>query len=251
MSTFMRSHTNANSIIALSKLYELKDPRLAEVQVKGELIPNADGRIMTRARARQSKPSSHSTFPTPNEFVEVFFRQQRHHAREQSWEWGHPPKPPSIHFLFETLHPFAAAFTECASFQHAEHDLTKPSTDPDQYTIIPSTLKILKYLVAELASASGNGIDAATAADLAEEGSNDDDWEDEPNPFLDLNSSFSKEQLMAFAAEDVAGSGRTTDDETHNFLVDFFKRAAGSQGFPEEFQALSEQERMRLQESAS
>jgi hypothetical protein len=44
-----------DSVIALSKLYDLKDPRLAGVQVKGDLIPNTDGRIMTRSRARISK----------------------------------------------------------------------------------------------------------------------------------------------------------------------------------------------------
>jgi hypothetical protein len=43
-----------DSVIALSKLYDLKDHRLAEIQVKGELIPNTDGRIMTRSRARTS-----------------------------------------------------------------------------------------------------------------------------------------------------------------------------------------------------
>jgi hypothetical protein len=43
------------SVIALSKLYDLKDPRLAQVQVQGDLIPNTDGRIMTRSRAKASK----------------------------------------------------------------------------------------------------------------------------------------------------------------------------------------------------
>lgn len=42
------------NVIALSKLYDLKDPRLAQVQVKGDLIPNTDGRIMTRSRAKTS-----------------------------------------------------------------------------------------------------------------------------------------------------------------------------------------------------
>jgi hypothetical protein len=42
------------NVIALSKLYDLKDPRLAQVHVKGDLIPNTDGRIMTRSRAKES-----------------------------------------------------------------------------------------------------------------------------------------------------------------------------------------------------
>ena len=44
------------SVIALSKLYSLNDPRLAQVNVQGDLIPEPeDGRIKTRSRARQSK----------------------------------------------------------------------------------------------------------------------------------------------------------------------------------------------------
>ncbi|KAH4049607.1 hypothetical protein HBI81_042150 [Parastagonospora nodorum] len=163
------------NVIALSKLYDLKDPRLAQVHVKGDLIPNTDGRIMTRSRAK---------------------------------------------------------------------------TNPDQWSIVPATLKILKVLIVELQSASGAPLDAAAAAELAEdEGSDDGDWEDEPNPFVDLGSGFSKEQLMAFAAEE-PGSGRQRDDETQGFLVEFFKRAAGTQGFAEEFEALSEEEKQRLRESA-
>ncbi|KAL5118322.1 hypothetical protein ACEQ8H_003832 [Pleosporales sp. CAS-2024a] len=163
------------NVIALSKLYDLKDPRLAQVQVKGDLIPNTDGRIMTRSRAK---------------------------------------------------------------------------TNPDQWSIVPATLKILKVLIVELQSASGAPLDASAAAELAEdEGSDDGDWEDEPNPFVDLGSGFSKEQLMAFAAEE-PGSGRQRDDETQSFLVDFFKKAATMPGFNDEFQALSPVEQQRLMESA-
>lgn len=45
------------NVIALSKLYSLNDPRIAQVMVKGDLIPNTnnDGKIMTRSRARASK----------------------------------------------------------------------------------------------------------------------------------------------------------------------------------------------------
>jgi hypothetical protein len=55
---------------------------------------------------------------------------------------------------------------------------------------------------------------------------------------------------MAFAAEE-PGGGRQRDDETQGFLVDFFKRAAATQGFAEEFEALSEEEKQRLRESAA
>jgi hypothetical protein len=156
------------NVIALSKLYDLKDPRLAQVQVQGDLIPNTDGRIMTRSRAKA----------------------------------------------------------------------------------MPAPLKILKVLVVELQSASGAPLDAQAAAELAEEDSDDGDWEDEQNPFINLSSGLSKEQLMAFANEE-PGGGRQRDDETQGFLVDFFKRAATTQGFAEEFGQLTEEEQQRLRDSAA
>ncbi|KAH7095861.1 armadillo-type protein [Paraphoma chrysanthemicola] len=164
------------NVIALSKLYDLKDPLLAQVHVKGDLLPNTDSRIRTRSRAK---------------------------------------------------------------------------ADPDQWSIVPATLKILKVLIVELQSASGAPLEAAAAAELAEEeGSDDGSWEDEPNPFVDLGSGFSKEQLMAFANEE-PGSGRQRDDETQGFLVDFFKRAATTAGFVEEFSQLTEEEKQRLRDSAA
>ncbi|KAH8628982.1 hypothetical protein IG631_16239 [Alternaria alternata] len=55
---------------------------------------------------------------------------------------------------------------------------------------------------------------------------------------------------MAFAAEE-PGGGRQRDDETQGFLVDFFKRAATTQGFAEEFGQLTEEEQQRLRDSAA
>lgn len=115
---------------------------------------------------------------------------------------------------------------------------------------MPAPLKILKVLIVELQSAAGAPLDASAAAELADEGSDDGEWEDEPNPFLDLGSGFSKEQLMAFANEE-PGGGRQRDDETQGFLVDFFKRAATTQGFAEEFGQLTGDEQQRLRESAA
>ncbi|KAF2704474.1 ARM repeat-containing protein [Pleomassaria siparia CBS 279.74] len=166
------------NVIALSKLYDLKDHRLTQILVKGELIVNqGNGQIMTRSRAR---------------------------------------------------------------------------ANPDQYTAIPATLKILKVLIVELQSAAGiaRDLDAAAAAELAEEDSDDGEWEDEVNPFADLSSTFTKEQLMAYAAADEP-MGRQRDDETQGFLVDFFKRASTTPGFEEEFAALSPDEQARLRESAA
>lgn len=124
------------------------------------------------------------------------------------------------------------------------------AADPDQYTIVSAPLKILKVLIVELQSASGAPLDAAAAAELADEVSEDGDWEDEPNPFVDLGTGYTREQLMAFAAEEPS-SGRQRDDETQSFLVDFFKRAATTQGFPEEFSGLTEEEQQRLRDSAA
>jgi importin-9 len=41
-------------VIALSKLYNLSDPRIAQIQVKGDLIVPESDRIMTRSRTRLS-----------------------------------------------------------------------------------------------------------------------------------------------------------------------------------------------------
>ena len=115
-------------------------------------------------------------------------------------------------------------------------------------------LKILKVLIVELQSAAGTqrDIDAQAAAELAEEGSdNDGEWEDEPNSFLEMSGGLTKEQLMAYAAEDGPGSGRQRDDETQGFLVEFFKRAVTSAGFTEEWDALSSEEQGRLRECAA
>lgn len=116
---------------------------------------------------------------------------------------------------------------------------------------MPATLKILKVLIVELQSAAGAPLDTNIAAELAEEGSDDGSWEDEVNPFVDLGSGFTKEQLMAYAADDGPGSGRQRDDETQAFLVEFFTRAASTSGFAEEFNQLSEDEKQRLRDSAA
>lgn len=133
------------------------------------------------------------------------------------------------------------------------HSSANVCTDPDQYTIIPATLKILKVLIVELQSAAGahQELDAAAAAELAEENPDDEDWEDEPNPFIDLGSKLTKEQLMAYAADDAPGGGRQKDDETQAFIMDFFKRAHTTPEFAAEFEALTDEERTRLRENAA
>lgn len=43
-----------DSVIALSRLYQLQDPRLSQIMVKGDLIVPESNRIMTRSKAKQS-----------------------------------------------------------------------------------------------------------------------------------------------------------------------------------------------------
>ena len=161
------------SIVALSKLYELNDPRLAEIQVKGDLIVPTSNRIMTRSRARQQ---------------------------------------------------------------------------PDQYTMIPAQLKIVKILVEELLQASGKlrDVDAAAAADLDDDDDDDGDWEDDPNDFLDLGAGMTKSQLMAYGADDGPEASRGRDDETQSFLLSFFHQQGQNPDFANVFNALTPQEQEKL-----
>ena len=181
---FVHSHTGHvidltdiyNSVIALSKLYDLSDPRMSQVQVKGDLIVPRSDRIMTRSRARQN---------------------------------------------------------------------------PDQYTIIPASLKIVKILADELLSASGTAqaMDARDAAELDDDNSDDEEWEDEPNAFLDLGLGTTKEQLMAYG-EGTGNSSfsRGRDDETQAYLLGWFREAAGRPGFADVFNSLSPTEQEKLRE---
>ncbi|EME78885.1 uncharacterized protein MYCFIDRAFT_65314 [Pseudocercospora fijiensis CIRAD86] len=161
------------NVVALSKLYELQDPRLAQIQVKGDLIVPKSDRILTRSRAKQQ---------------------------------------------------------------------------PDQYTVIPAQLKIIKVLVEELLSASGaqRNIDAAAAAELDDGDEDDGDWEDDGDDFLDLGSGMTKSQLMAFAAEDGPATSRGRDDETQQYLLSFFQQQAQKPEFAEVFNALTTEEQEKL-----
>lgn len=211
------------SVIALSKLYSLNDPRIAQTQVKGDLIPNTatEGRIMTRSRAKQSSSSS-SSFP-------------------KSMPWCIPQEELESH-----IGPGGAA----------------TSTDPDTYTVIPATLKILKVLIEELLSASGaQGAANAAAAAVAEfadadllsedgEGGDDDGWEDDGDGTLDLSSLGVRHDLMSF----MEGSNiRQRDDETQAYLTEFFVTAARENvaGFQDWYALLTEDEKAKLNELAA
>jgi len=122
--------------------------------------------------------------------------------------------------------------------------------NPDEYTIIPANLKIIKVLVDELLHASGNQqILEPKAAAATEDGDSDDEgWEDEPNDFLDLGLGSTKEQLMAFGEEGPSVFERGRDDETQIYLLQFFKQQGHQPAFQQVYNLLTQEERNKLAE---
>lgn len=133
------------------------------------------------------------------------------------------------------------------------HKLTH--ADPDQYTIIPASLKIIKVLIEELLSASGMqsaaAQAAAAAAEFADEEGDDDGWEDVPNT-IDLSLGSAKADLMAWG-EGQGSFVRQRDDETQAYLTEFFVKASRENvaGFNELYGALTEDEKRKLNELAA
>lgn len=67
--------------------------------------------------------------------------------------------------------------------------------DPDQFTAVPATLKIVKVLIEELQAAGGAvrpQLSPAELEKLEEEASDDGDWEDDPD-VLDLGLGTTKQ----------------------------------------------------------
>lgn len=134
-------------------------------------------------------------------------------------------------------------------------DADPVAADPDQYTLIPAPLKIIKLLIEELLSASGarNAADAAAAAvatanpDL-ESDDDDEGWEDDNT--LDLGLGMTKSELMSFTE---GGGRRYKDDETQAYLIEFFMRCGQENvaGFQEWYGMLSGEEKAKLSELAT
>jgi importin-9 len=205
-----------SSIIALSKLYTLNDDRLAQIMVKGDLIMPTSDRIMTRSRARASKQGLFHLLPTYAGSI-----------GQSVFSYG--------------------SFDYRLYKEHLAHTNGK---DPETYTSIPVPLKIIKVLIVELASASGenNAFAAAAAAEaLEDEGEDDGDWEDEPSGTLDLTSPAMRENLMAYG-EGEGFSSRQGDDETQAYLVNFFGEVSRDQNlrFQEVFATLTPAEQTKL-----
>ncbi|KAH6662973.1 armadillo-type protein [Halenospora varia] len=213
------------NVIALSKLYSLNDQRLVQTMVKGDLIIPTSNRIMTRSQAKLSSSS------TPTLPIIILS----------------PPLSSTPHLL----HPFIPSSPIIPS--HPNN--SSPNIDPDQYTIIPAPLKIIKVLIEELLSASGiqnaASAAAAAAAEFADEEGENDDWEDVPN-VLDLGLGSTKAELMAYGEDRSATFMRQKDDETQAYLTEFFLRAGREDlaGFKGIYDLLTEEERAKLNELA-
>ncbi|PFH58151.1 hypothetical protein XA68_14093 [Ophiocordyceps unilateralis] len=132
---------------------------------------------------------------------------------------------------------------------------SRSKQNPDQYTIIPATLKIIKVLIEELLSASGaqaaaNAASAAVAANAEVEADDDGDdgWEDDDD-LLDLSIGAGKSDLMFFSD---AGGRRQRDDETQAYLTDFFLRCGRENvaNFQDWYGMLNEDEKAKLNQLA-
>lgn len=138
--------------------------------------------------------------------------------------------------------------------------------NPDRWTSVPADLKILKILVDELASAATSQFpDFATAQAAAEaldeadaEGDDGDEWEDVgTGGAIDLASATVRGDLMALVGEgrfgaDGAGASptgsRARDEETAEYLLQWFKGEADKEGFAGLFEQLTDEEKVKLQQ---
>ena len=85
---------------------------------------------------------------------------------------------------------------------------------PDQYSVIPTSLKLTKVLIQEIVTtpnSAGLGLRQPSVAQT--QGSDDDEWEDEP-AILDLGSQGTRQDLMGFMDEMNQWNLHQADDET-------------------------------------
>ncbi|GAM85354.1 hypothetical protein ANO11243_033610 [Dothideomycetidae sp. 11243] len=134
---------------------------------------------------------------------------------------------------------------------------SRAKQNPMQYTTVNANLKIVKTLVDELLAplnpsdlaSKGGGGAGFTADDDDEdnEDGEDDEWEDDPHDFLDLGAGMTKADLMAYGeGEGGFGNLRRNDDETQNYLLNWFREVGQRPGFEERFHQLTEGEREKL-----
>ncbi|EXJ94464.1 hypothetical protein A1O1_02860 [Capronia coronata CBS 617.96] len=137
--------------------------------------------------------------------------------------------------------------------------------NPDRWTSVPADLKILKILVDELASAATSQFPdfaaaqaAADALDEADENAEDaDEWEDVGTAgAIDLASATVRGDLMALVGEGGFGAdgaasptgSRARDEETAEYLLQWFKTEAEKEDFAALFGQLSDEEKGKLQQ---
>jgi importin-9 len=238
VASWVKKKLTLPSVIALSKLYSLNDPRLAQISVKGDLVINAnDGQIKTRSRAKQSMSSQDDTFDDMGSCRLLEQRYQEYLIGEVAMNDGHSDEVKTIQ-----------------EGHRAERSTNTPTAtlDPDQYTVVAAPLKIVKLLIDELLSASGAQA-ASTAAAAAMSAAFDDDdedgWEDDDDT-LDLGLSSTKVDLMSY----LEGPGRRQpDDETQTFLTEFFIRCGRENvaNFQDWYSMLKDDEKQKLNELAT
>ena len=117
---------------------------------------------------------------------------------------------------------------------------------PDQYSVVPVPLKLTKVLVQEIVTtpqSAGFGLRKQSIAHT--QGSDDDDWEDEP-AILDLATSGTRQELMGFMDEMNQWNVHQSDDETQQYLIHFFNEVSNEPYFQEMYHALNESEREKL-----
>jgi importin-9 len=203
-------------VIALSKLYSLNDPRLAQISVKGDLVVDGDdSRIKTRSRAKQSTYTEILTGAQHSGLLERLHDEDMYHQDDAN--------------RYDTL------------------------SDPDRYTVIPAPLKIIKLLIDELLSASGaraaaNAASAAVASAEFEDDDDDEGWEDDDDT-LDLGLGATKGDLLSFME---GGGQRQPDDETQGFLTEFFVQCGRENvaSFQDWYNMLSDDEKLKLNDLA-
>ena len=129
---------------------------------------------------------------------------------------------------------------------------SRAKKNPDQFTIIPVPLKIVKLLVDELISASGPGTTAGAGAAAAEavadeedESEEDEEWVDEASPFV-AGLASAKSEFGAFAEENPGSARRQADDATQAYLETFFREQSQDGRFQEVFATLTPQEQEKL-----
>lgn len=59
------------SVVGLSQVYRSRHPALASLEVRGDLIPDTSGRILTRSRAKNN-PDRYTMVPLPAKIVKLF-----------------------------------------------------------------------------------------------------------------------------------------------------------------------------------